>query len=269
MATCPILTYHSQLIFGNDYHDNSHVALAEDLERIRAAGRRIVPLSTLVDALCAHDTRIDLSTVACITFDDGTDFDWHDLEHPQHGPQRSFANLLREHGARHGSWSGATSFVLASDEARRAIAHEALGRDWMRDDWWADAQRDGVLDIQSHGWDHRHPCLAADDKPLGHFFGVDDAASCALQVDRAADVIAAKLDGRRPDLFAYPYGQASDYLRREYLPRRAATHGFRAAVGTEPAPFHWDVDRWYLPRYIHVENWKSGAELDALLRDRN
>ena len=29
MSACPILTYHSQLIFGDDYALNSHVALAE------------------------------------------------------------------------------------------------------------------------------------------------------------------------------------------------------------------------------------------------
>jgi peptidoglycan/xylan/chitin deacetylase (PgdA/CDA1 family) len=266
MSACPILTYHSQLIFGNDYHTNSHVALGEDLERIRASGRRLIPLSTLVDALSAKDNRIELARVVCITFDDGTDFDWHDIEHPQFGPQTSFARLLREHGRRHGDWSGATSFVLASDDARRAISREAMAQDWMNHEWWPDAQREGVLDIQSHGWDHRHPCLPPDQTPLGNFFGVDNAAACELQVDRAAQEIA-RVSGRRPDLFAYPYGHASDFLRREYLPRHAGTHGFRAAVGTVPEHVHADADLWYLPRYIHVENWKSGSELEALLRD--
>lgn len=265
MAACPILTYHSQLIFGNDYHDNSHVALAEDLERIRAAGKRVVPLAALVDALLAQDTRFAFDEVVVITFDDGTDYDWHDLVHPQFGPQRSFAAILRAQMARAGAWCGATSFVLASAEARNAISREAMVQELMHDDWWAQAQAEGVLDIQSHGWDHRHPCLPPEAGVLGHFFGVDDAASCALQVERAAEEIA-RISGRRPDLFAYPYGQASDYLRREYLPQRAVEHGFRAAVGTVPEHVHAASDRWYLPRYIHVENWKTPGELDALLR---
>ena len=267
MAACPILTYHSQLIFGNDYHDNSHVALAEDLERIRAAGKRVVPLAALVDALLAHDTRFPFDEVVVITFDDGTDYDWFDLVHPQHGVQPAFATLLRRQSARQGTWCGATSFVLASREARRAISREAMGGELMDDGWWAAAQREGVLDIQSHGWDHRHPCLPPDDTATGHFFGVDTPAACALQVERAAEEIA-RVSGRRPDLFAYPYGQASDYLRREYLPRRVAAHGFRAAVGTVPEHAHAGSDRWYLPRYIHVENWKSPAEFDAILRGR-
>lgn len=267
MSACPILTYHSQLIFGNDYHTNSHVALAEDLERIHSTGKAIVSLATLVDTLLAQDTRIDLDAVVCITFDDGTDFDWLDIEHPQFGPQTSFGNILRAHGVARGVWAGATSFVLASEDARRAISREAMGQDWMNDAWWRQAQADGVLDIQSHGWDHRHPCLdAANDVALGHFFGVDDESSCALQVDQAADAIAQVLGGRRPDLFAYPYGQASDYLRQQYLPERRSHHGFRAAVGTVPEHCHPDSDRWYLPRYIHVENWKSGEELEAILR---
>lgn len=265
MAACPILTYHSQLIFGNDYHDNSHVALAEDLERISAAGRRVVPLAALVDALDANDTAFPWDEAVCITFDDGTDYDWHDLVHPQHGPQPGFATILRRQAAREGRWCGATSFVLASAAAREAISREAMGERLMHADWWADARREGVLDIQSHGWDHRHPCLPPDEVATGHFFGVADEASCGLQVEQAADEIA-RLSGRRPDLFAYPYGQASDYLRHDYLPRHAARHGFRAAVGTVPEHAHAQSDRWYLPRYIHVENWKTPGELDALLR---
>lgn len=265
MSACPILTYHSQLIFGHDYALNSHVALAEDLERIRAAGRRLVPLSAVVDAVLGKDTGFDLGRAVCITFDDGTDFDWHALEHPQHGRQPGFAQVLRDHARRHGIWAGATSFVLASADARRLIAREALGREWMNHDWWRAAQAEGVIEIQSHGWDHRHPCLPADDTPLGDFYGVDNEAACRLQVEQASDVIG-QLCGRRPDLFAYPYGQASDFLRYEYLPRRQLQHGLRAAVGTEPGHVHLDSDPWFLPRYIHVEHWKSGAELEALLR---
>jgi peptidoglycan/xylan/chitin deacetylase (PgdA/CDA1 family) len=185
--------------------------------------------------------------------------------HPQFGAQRSFASILRAEAARSGRWCGGTSFVLASREARDAISREAMAEDLMHDDWWRQAQAEGVLDIQSHGWDHRHPCLPPGSGEVGHFFGVDDAAACALQVERAAEEIG-RVSGRRPDLFAYPYGQASDYLRFEYLPQRAAEHGFRAAVGTVAEHAHPDSDRWYLPRYIHVENWKTPAELDALLR---
>ena len=78
-ASCPILTYHSQLLFGSDYANNSHVALKDDLARVAASGRRIVPLPQLVEALAGRAAMPDLDRVVCISFDDGPDFDWLDM----------------------------------------------------------------------------------------------------------------------------------------------------------------------------------------------
>ena len=55
-------------------------------------------------------------------------------------------------------------------------------------------------------------------------------------------------------------------LRQHYLPQGEGRHGLRAAVGIVPEHAHAQSDRWYLPRYIHVQNWKTPAELDAILR---
>ena len=49
----PILTYHSQLIFGRDYADNSHVALEQDLAALARSGRRLVSLPALIAAWVA------------------------------------------------------------------------------------------------------------------------------------------------------------------------------------------------------------------------
>ena len=46
-----VLTYHSGNLAGNDYSTNNLVALAEDLEQIRALRLPIVPLRSIVDAL--------------------------------------------------------------------------------------------------------------------------------------------------------------------------------------------------------------------------
>ncbi len=265
MAACPILTYHSQLLFGNDYGNNSHVGLATDLDVIAAAGKQIVPLKLLVDGLLTGTSPLDLDQVVCITFDDGCDFDWRDIEHPVHGLQPAFATLLRRHRERHpGQTVHATSFVLADPQARATISQSDLGQAWMNDDWWAQAEASGILAIESHGLDHRHPSLAPGSAGHGHYRAIADASSCAEQVDRAGAMIGAR-SGRRPDLFAYPYGEASDYLRREYLPDFVARHGIRAAVATVPGHFHWQSDRWFLPRYVSLQDWRSPEDLARLI----
>lgn len=268
MPGVPILTYHSQLLFGSDYATNSHLALAADLEQIHAAGKQIVPLIDLVEAL-RRGQPWPGNDIVCLSFDDGPDFDWHDIEHPQHGWQRSFGNILGDHAAAHPDQPApsAASFVIADAAARQAISRNAMdGHDWMHHDWWAAAEASGRLQIESHGWDHRHGCLGADDDPsLGHFHAVADAASCRRQIDDASAAIAA-LTGRRPRLFAYPFGQASDYLRREYLPRFESRHGIVGAVSTEPGHCHADSDRWFLPRFVHVADWTTPEQLAAILR---
>lgn len=268
MASCPVLTYHSQLLFGNDYSNNSHVCLAADLEVIAATGRQIIPLRRLAEALVRSQRDLDLDRCVCISFDDGPDFDWLDIDHPAHGPQRSFATLLREHSTRYPGPSPAcgTSFVIADAAARQAISRAAMdGQDWMNDHWWAAAQASGVLDIDSHGHDHRHPCLRPDDPGFGHFHAVADETSCHEQIE-AANALIASRSGAAPRLFAYPYGQTSDYLRHDYLPRFASRHGLLAAVSTEPGPVHWDSDRWFLPRYVSLQHWHSPDDLARLLR---
>lgn len=269
MPACPILTYHSQLLFGNDYNNNSHIAPAEDLSRIALAGKEIVPLRRLVDALIRRDTTLDLDRMVCITFDDGCDFDWLENDHPVNSPQTSFASLLRAHNRTYPNRvpASATSFVIADPTARRLISQATFnGHNLIHDHWWLEAQHSGLLDIESHGLDHRHPSLDAEnDATLGHFLGVDSETTCALQIDRANDLIAARVGNRRPTLFAYPYGQASDFLRYEYLPRRQEQHGLLAAVSTRPEHFSLNSDRWFLPRYAHVEHWTTGSELEKLI----
>ncbi len=265
MPACPILTYHSQLLFGNDYANNSHIGLAADLEVIAASGKQIVSLQALVDGFVSATRAIDLDAVVCITFDDGCDFDWLDIEHPEHGLQPAFGTILQNFARRQPDQSvHTTSFVLADPEARARISQHDLGHDWMNDSWWAEAESSGLMAIESHGLDHRHPSLAPESESYGHYRAVADELSCREQIDHASDLIAAR-SGRRPSIFAYPYGEASDYLRREYLPRFEARHGIRAAVSTEPEHFHWASERWFIPRYVSLQHWKSPEELARLI----
>ena len=121
-----VLTYHSGNIAGNDYGDNNLVALAHDLEQIHALKLDIVPLRRVVDTLLGASSRDLPERVVAITLDDGLDFDFVDLVHPFHGSQISVDTILRRFSRRFGVAVHATSFVIASPDARRQIAKRGM-----------------------------------------------------------------------------------------------------------------------------------------------
>ncbi|NND45433.1 MAG: polysaccharide deacetylase family protein [Xanthomonadales bacterium] len=265
-----ILTYHSQNIDGSSTSDNDHVALARDLEALTTAGKRIVALDAVVDALCDRPGAPSLDNAICLTFDDGCDFDVRDLEYPGQGLQRSFLGILRDFRENHGGTTQpglhATSFVIASAEARRIIdARSLFGNGWISHDWWREADSSGLLAIENHGWDHNHPDLAPGKASRGGFTSVDSLEACRAQVEHAADAIAART-GRRPRYFAYPFGESSAYIREHYFPGQQQYHRCRAALGTDPGRVTPGSDRWNLPRYVCGRDWKSPEELLELLR---
>src|SRR6185436_17221863 len=95
-----VLTFHSHNISGNDYATNDHVALDRSLallERLR------IPVLRLLDVarrLRARTFERLPQRFACVTFDDGSDYDWRDLEFPGHGRQPSMQAVLRSHSKR-------------------------------------------------------------------------------------------------------------------------------------------------------------------------
>ena len=84
MAAVPVLTYHGARAGKARYAENDHLTLAEDLRRLNAAGWRVVSLHQVVEAFLAG-TLDSLRRCVALTFDDGTDFDWRDIEHPVYG----------------------------------------------------------------------------------------------------------------------------------------------------------------------------------------
>lgn len=266
----PVLAYHSNNVSGNDYADNDHVALAVDLRLIARLGLRVVPLARVVDVLLGEAPVHAVERTVAVSFDDGSWFDWHDIEHPAWGPQRGFAGILRDFAAQGGSAVHATSFVIASPEARAVLDRTCLaGRGWWGDEWWRTAQAEGLLAIESHGWDHNHPTLPGATDRAGTFRTIDTYVQADAQIRQAADWLDAFLAPRRSHLFAFPYGETNDYLLREYLPLRAAEHRLRAAFGTEPAPVTRGSDRWNLPRYVAGAHWNDPAGLERLLAARS
>lgn len=266
----PVLAYHSNNVGGNDYADNDHVALAADLRRIRALSLRIVPLARVVDGLLGDAPEDALDRAVAITFDDGSGFDWHDIDHPTCGPQRGFAGILRDFASETASEVHATSFVIVSPDARTILDRTCLvGRGWWGDDWWRDAEREGLIAIESHSWDHNHHTLPATvqrAQAKGTFRTIDTHADADAEIRRANDWLDAHARTPRAGLFAYPYGETNDYLVDEYLPHRVAEHRLRAAFGTTPEPVERSSARWNLPRLVCGHHWRSPGDFERLLR---
>ena len=269
----PVLTYHSINIAGNDYDTNDHVALAQDLETIRRLGMRIVPLHRVVDALlgAAPESESEMTNAVALSFDDGSWFDWYDIDHPTCGLQRGFAGILRDFETKTSAPIHATSFVIASPDARETLDRTCMiGRGWWTDAWWPEATREGLLAIESHSWDHNHhtlPQTVQRDQVKGTFRSIDTHADADAEIRQAANWLDARLAPRRSHLFAYPYGESNEYLVNEYLPKYEREHRLHAAFDTAGAPIERSSNRWLLPRYVCGQHWKNPEELQTLLRD--
>jgi peptidoglycan/xylan/chitin deacetylase (PgdA/CDA1 family) len=268
----PVLTYHGIDVEGNDYDNNDHVALHEDLETIQAHGSTIVPLRWIAEIVTGDRPAPDSETWVALTFDDGSHFDWHDLDHPTNGRQRSFYNILKDFRHRHGDDAQphlhATSFVIASPEARAQLDRSCLiGKGWWSDDWWPDAVQDGLLDIQNHSWDHCHPTLehvCQKDQIKGSFEAIDTHTECRCEIKQAGAYIEQQT-GKWPDLFAYPDGEYSEYLRDHYFPEHADEHRSFAAFGSLAGYVTEVASRWCIPRFVYRANWSSSNELLTIL----
>ena len=266
-----ILSWHSIRVLDNRYPDNDLIAFGEDLVTLDNLGWTVLPLADALNGL--HSGTLP-EKVAVLTADDGSIMDFEPFDHPSCGLQKSLAQRLREF--RDGLPPGSphrphvSAFAIASPDARNELDRtDYMSLNVWRDDWWAEANKSGVISIESHSWDHNHGSLqrtAQRDNRRGDFRYIDTEAECRAEVDQASDYIERRA-GRRPRYFAYPYGQASDYLRREYLPRHGLALGLEAALACDPEPVTTESDRWHLPRYMFARDWKEPGDLERLLAD--
>lgn len=255
---------------GDTYSSNDHLALREDLELVRSL--KIPIVSAVEAASIAVNPSVEVSKgCIAITFDDGSWFDWHDLEHPTLGPQRSFAGILSDFSGIHPHIRlHATSFVIASPDARQQLDRTCLiGAGWWGEEWWQAAIGSGRFAIENHSWDHHHETLQlrATGMAGGTFVNINCWSSADVEIRQASDYLDRRLSARKTRLFAFPYGETSPYLLEEYLPRHTMEHRLAAAFTTEPTPVTRNSSRWALGRYVCGQHWKSTDELHALLRD--
>jgi len=250
----PVLTYHAINVINNTYAENDHIALAADLETINDLGLKIIPLSRVVDW---HQGLLTDAEVA--------------RSHPTCGMQRSMFNILRDFNDRSGQLmqAHATSFVISSPDARTSLDKTGLiGKGWWGDQWWLEAASSEIFDVECHSWDHVHPELehvVQQDQLKGDFSQVKTFEDAEIQFKQAGEYIAGILAGKRPTLFAYPYGSVSDYVVEQYLPENRSKHGYRAAFTTDPRAISKADNRWLLPRFVFGRDWTCSSDLKTIL----
>lgn len=268
----PVLTYHSMNIHGNDYHNNDHIALMQDLQQIHSMGKQVVPLLWIVKWLLGEWDHPSLAQAVAISCDDGSWFDYYDMTHPSFGVQKSFFNLLVDFKKMlpldQQTYFQATAFVIASPAVRSELDQKCMiGKGWWSDEWWECAEQSQIMTIGNHSWDHNHPQLdvvCQREQKKGAFHYIDTYEDGYAQIVLASRYIAEKI-AQPPKLFAYPYGETSDYLVEEFFPNYKGTHQLLAAFSTEPAAVTQDSNIWKLPRYVCGRDWKSSIELQTIL----
>lgn len=272
MLKIPILTYHSARGHELVYATNDHVALEEDLQTIRRLGFAVVPLRAIVGFLRSEiDLAEDLKLVG-LSFDDGANWDWYDFDLPGAPFLKGMRRILDEAGAHaDAKWPPprAVSFVIASPEARTQIDARAFAaRGDFRDEWWSSAARGDLIAIGNHSWDHTHTAVdrvAQRNQQKGTFLGVDTYADANAQLRMAEEYIDRVTGGRSCRMFAYPYGEATDYLATEYLPQFEREHRLRAAFTIAADYATRSTSRWRIPRFSFGEHWRSPRELERIL----
>lgn len=276
-----VLAYHSHHVLGDDYGHNDHVAFAQDLELITAAGFRVVSLAEFVNSWerwsRLPEAMRQARQLIALTFDDGPVYDVADFVHPEFGRQRSFLNIMRDFQAKHAGKVQqdlhATSFVIASPEARAVIErtfdaeYTYLGPESMGDGWWIPAIETGMIGIANHSWDHLHPALpnvAHSRQVRADFRQVVTVEDADAQVAVASKFLAQWTGGKSSPFFAYPFGHYNDFLISSYFPRHPAS-GVRAAFSVDPRPTAAQDSVWCLPRYVCGDDWRSSDELIQML----
>ncbi len=271
----PVLTYHSIHVDGTDYASNDHLGLAHDLELIHRLGFQVIGLERLIQAVTGGNWDAIPEKSVVLTMDDGSWFDWYDLPHPHHGSQRSMVNILRDFRIKHGPEAQpelqATSFVIGSPAARQSLDTSCMiGLDWWQDDWWAQAHAEGLLRIANHSWDHRHGSLPDSlrysfSASYGQFNDVNTLEESHWQIRQTQNYLGSLLSAPPTPAFAYPFGDVSEYVAEQYLPKYGESMGLLVAMTTEAAPVTPGNDCWRLPRYVFRRDWTSPEELTKVL----
>ncbi|MCL2871412.1 MAG: polysaccharide deacetylase family protein [Betaproteobacteria bacterium] len=273
----PVLCYHSFQIAGTAYSQNDHTALEEDLRYLLDAQYRLISPLALAVALRQKNGALLTEKLACITFDDGMDFDYFDQEHKNAGVVKSFHTILNQSAllknvVRNGAANAAATvaFMIASVEARQVIDQFCLGKNQFCDRWWRECAQQGIIGIGNHSWDHTYKTLdtvCQADNIKGSFHAISTYADADQQIRAAQDYLDSATGGCATPLFAYPYGDVSDYLVNEYFPNYEKEHRQLAAFSAGGEPVTQSSNLWALPRYVCGQHWRNPEEFRKIFLD--
>ena len=258
----PVLAYHSPNILGNDYHNNDHIALAQDLKTIAELGINIITATQLVSWL-QNKTKPDQSKkYVVLTFDDGCELDFIDWEHPAYGHQKSFHTIMKSYP----HFIHATAFVIASPKDRKTLEITCVGgHEIWSDKWWQTAEDSGLISIENHSWDHLHHTLdkvKQKDNLKGDFKQVESLQDAHAQIEDASDYINSRINNKKTSLFAYPYGHYNTFLSEEYFPQQ---NQIEAAFTCESKHVTHASSQWKIPRFVCGEAWGNSKQLIEIL----
>jgi len=263
----PVLTYHATNIFGNDYNTNDHLAFAQDLNLIKKHKISILSAHNLVSWLNGKSQLDESKRYVVLTFDDGSELDFTDWQHPTCGFQLSFYTLMKEYSLTSKNFIHATSFVIASDDARKTLEQTCLGGYQMwGDKWWQEAEDNQLISIENHSWDHLHPTLDVvkqADNLKGDFSQINSFEDANNQIALSSEYINSQVKNKKTSLFAYPYGDFNDYLTEEYFPQ--SQNSIVGAFTCEPKHVTQQSHAWKIPRYVCGSDWKSLDQLELIL----
>lgn len=299
-ARVPVLTYHS---WETRYDAETKIcdiesrALARDLKVIFEEGYTVIPAYWLVEWVRGWRDGSTLPDKAVvITMDDGYDLDFLDNVNPHHpcAPLRSMRAVLEEASA--WPWEApdgmpvphVTTFVISSPAARALINPDRA----MQDNWWPSANAHPLMEVQNHGLDHDHEAIpagtldllltdalgldlpvmlpAGGGEPQMTSLRIDTLAESSDYVGLSAEYIYARA-GLWPDLLAYPFGPASDYMINTYMPNYFSDHGSVAAYCAGGVYVTRDSNPYCLGRFVHRSSpayggWRTAEELKMILR---
>ncbi len=265
----PVLLYHSHNVGGSTYEGNDQVALGADLELIAELGLRVISLRQVVGWLRGEYEDSAVCNAVALSCDDGPISDFAKWEFAGVGTQPGFFSILQNFARQHGTHAVTmASFVIASPKARAEIAvNDFDDPHFLTHQWWLGAQQSGLISIENHGWDHSHPAL---DRVIqrrqlrNSFVPVATFDECDCHVNHAAGEIARHLGGLRPELFAFPFGDSSDYMREQFLPRHSP--GTLAAFSAHDDYVTLASNRWNLPRFVSGRDWRTPKQLRKILK---
>ena len=260
LLSIPIFCYHSQFMDGSDYTSNDHIALKDDLSILKDNGYEPLSLESAIQIVKEGQIQRD-SKYFCITFVDGSPYDFMSQK-DGYKIYDSFHEILGNSDLFNSS-SKATSFVIVSKRARDQLFKFDVENNWFVDNECA------LIDIGCHSYDHIHQSVSGTDLyhcKQGRFDTIDNYSDAHIQIAMANELLRQITKNRSVPYFAFPYGQTSEYLIKDYLPKRKGIHGLKAALTTGGTCLNQETLIWKIPRFVFGYHWKNKNDFKYLLK---